>query len=133
MFLTTLNDNKKDAFLALAANVVPPCDRGLYQSVLWREWLAEMQLPERTRIGWDDVTFAASQLDLRQDKANVMLELARLAADADAVGEPKSLATFARIGGLLDFTTSEVDAFFDWAQRHAAIVAEAKRIGEECE
>lgn len=130
MFLTTLNDNKKDAFLALAANVVPPCDRGLYQSVLWREWLAEMQFPERTRIGWDDVTLAVSQFDLRQDKASVMLELARLAADA--VGEPESLATFARIGGLLGFTTSEVDAFFDWALRHAAIVAEAKRIGEEC-
>lgn len=95
MFLATLDDNRKDAVLALAANIAPPCDSGFHQSELWRECLAKLQLPERTRIGWDDIAFA-------------------------------------RVGGVLGYTTGEVDAFFDWVQRHAAVIAEAKRIGEDC-
>lgn len=128
MFLAGLDDDSKDAFLALAANVAPPLDTDLHETPLWREWLAEMRMPERTRIGWHDAYAAARHIKTPDDRTSIMLELARLAIQA--AEEPETLSSYARIGGLLGFAAHDIDAFLNWAQRHAAVVAEATRIGE---
>lgn len=117
MFLDMLDDDQKDGFLALAANIASPATEDLFNTSLWGEWLAEMGLPPRTRIAWDDASEAARRFVRPEERAGVMVELGRLAREA--ADEPEALSAFLRIGSLLGFQQVEVDAFYRCAQPDA--------------
>ncbi|CDK99786.1 protein of unknown function [Magnetospirillum gryphiswaldense MSR-1 v2] len=122
MFLAALDEAQKDAFLALAANIAPPEDTGLVQWALWQEWLAEMGLPPRTCIGWDDAELAVGSFPTARDKMIVMLELARLSWEVE---DSRLWQGMDRVATLLQCTSAEIDAVRGWAERLAALRAEA--------
>ncbi|TAN63610.1 MAG: hypothetical protein EPN20_09365 [Magnetospirillum sp.] len=122
MFLAALDEAQKDAFLALAANIAPPDDTGLVQWALWQEWLAEMGLPPRTCIGWNDAELAVRSFPTARDRIIVMLELARLSWEVESSMLWQGME---RIAQLLHCTSEEIDAVRGWAERLAALRTEA--------
>ncbi|MBI5165367.1 MAG: hypothetical protein HY985_15865 [Magnetospirillum sp.] len=126
MFLSSLDDSQKGAFLALAACIAPPEETGLLQWPLWQEWLSEMGYPPLTRVGSDDAVLAAGAFATGNDNLIALVELARLSWEAiDVAGLLRRLE---HVGGLVGCTSEEVAAVIDWAERLAALRAEASAL-----
>lgn len=125
MFLGTLSDDQKQAFLVLA-DAVLQADRRLapQEAEMLTLMRAEMGFPDDVPVPASDVAAAVTVFDCRRSRVAAMLELTGLAF-ADREIAPEEEAVIGRIGDALGFSQAEILSQREWVFRQMALVHEA--------
>lgn len=131
MFLATLSDEQKPAFLALADSVIR-ADRRLapQEDAMLGAMRAEMGLPAGAPVPALDVTDAAAAFDTHRVRVAVMLELVGLSL-SDGEMAPEEAALLTEIREALGVSESRFLAQCDWVLRQTALVREAGEMMRE--
>lgn len=125
MFLGTLNNDQKRAFLVLADAVINADRRlALQEEAMVAQMRAEMGLPPDEPVPAMDEATAVAAFDNRRARVAAMLELNGLGL-ADAEMAPEEAVVLARIGTAFGFSEAEGLGQRDWVLRQIALVHEA--------
>lgn len=129
MFLSELTDQQKRALLVLARQIIAADDRLALQELERLEALYhEAQIPAETAGAPDAVADLNYMFASSRERAIVVLELL-LVASADASVDRREIAAVRDIAERMGVDEAAWGAMQDWAERYAALHAEARAFG----